>query len=408
MVTGRVPFDGENSVAIAVKHLQEPVPYASNFVPGIPQGLDAIIQKAMQKDPKLRYKSIRDMVTELDALMVDPNGSFGIVDTNVDAPKEPVEATGVSPAIRQEPNYGKLKDIERSIKTRRRSRWKDNVIVAVIIVLIIGILIGLTYLVTDTLKKSVKQETQSVFVVQNYVGKTIVEVQADFKEHNFTTYQIEYETRTDYADGIVVKQSIAAGMEMKNNSSVNVLVLTVSRSPGAVTLADYSGMKNDDAFEILKKNGYDVMVRPEINDDVEPGLVIRTEPAAGSSVKPGDEITIIFSRQSTESEVPYILKKDLKTAKEMIDAADLVLGTIEISPELAAQNLDDKDLYVMLTDPAPGTKVQRKSSIRVYVGNSEDVARGGTPTPTPEIIGYNVILNFQGSGSVTGAQVYPE
>ena len=408
MVTGRVPFDGENSVAIAVKHLQEPVPYASNFVPGIPQGLDAIIQKAMQKDPKLRYKSIRDMVTELDALMVDPNGSFGIVDTNAETPKEPFEATGVSPAIRQEPNYGKLKDIERSIKTRRRSRWKDNVIVGVIIVLLIGILIGLTYLVTDTLKKSVKQETQSVFVVQNYVGKTIVEVQANFKEHNFTTYQIEYETRTDYADGIVVKQSIAAGMEMKNNSSVNVLVLTVSRAPGAVNLPDYAGMKFEDAMDTLKKNGYDVLVRPEINDEIAPGLVIRTEPEAGSSVKPGAEVVIIFSRQSTESEVPYVLKKDLKTAKEMIDAADLVLGTIEISPELAAQNLDDKDLYVMLTDPAPGTKVQRKSSIRVYVGNAEDVARGGTPTPTPEVIGYNVILNFQGSGSVTGAQVYPE
>ncbi len=408
MVTGRVPFDGENSVAIAVKHLQEPVPYASNFVPGIPQGLDAIIQKAMQKDPKLRYKSIRDMVTELDALMVDPNGSFGIVDTTVDTPKEPADTAGVTSAIRQEPNYGKLKDIERSIKTRRRSRWKDNVIVGVIIVLIIGILIGLTYLVTDTLKKSVKQETQSVFVVQDYVGKTIVEVQTDFKDHNFTTYQIEYEVRNDCADGIVVKQSIAPGMEMKNNSSVNVLVLTVSKTPGAVELSDYSGMKYEDAFDTLKKNGYDVMVRPEINDEVEPGLVIRTEPSAGTLVKPGEEILIIFSRQSTESEVPNILKQDLETAKQMIDEADLVLGTIEISPELAEQNLEDKDLYVMLTDPAPGTKVQRKSSIRIYVGNAEDVARGGTPTPTPEVIGFNVILNYQGSGSVSGAQIYPE
>ena len=220
MVTGRVPFDGENSVAIAVKHLQEPVPYASSFVPGIPQGLDAIIQKAMQKDPKLRYKSIREMVTELDSLMVDPNGSYGIVDTNVESPKENFDVTGVSsygivdtnaeapvesseipgttPMIRQEPNYGKLKDIERSIKTRRRSRWKDNLIVIAVVILIVGLLIGLTYLVTDTLKKSVKQETQNVFIIQNYVGKTIVEVQQSFEEHNFTTYKVEYEVRPDY------------------------------------------------------------------------------------------------------------------------------------------------------------------------------------------------------------------
>ncbi|MBO4926854.1 MAG: Stk1 family PASTA domain-containing Ser/Thr kinase [Clostridiales bacterium] len=409
MVTGRVPFDGENSVAIAVKHLQEPVPYASSFVPGIPQGLDAIIQKAMQKDPKLRYKSIREMVTELDALMVDPNGSYGIVDSNAsETPNENPEVSGVSPAIRQEPNYGKLKDIERSIKTRRRSRWKDNVIVVVVVIVIIGLLIGLTYLVTDTLKKSVHQETQSVFVVQDYVGKTIVEVQQNFEEHGFTTYKVEYEVRTDYAPGVVVKQNIQAGMEMKNNSSVNVLVLTVSKAPDAVELKDYSGMKYPEAYEALKLEGYDVSIRPEINDDVDEGIVLRTEPPAGTPVNPNGAITIVFSQQSSEIAVPYIIKKDLKTAKEMIDGADLVLAEIEISPELEEQELSDTELFVMLTDPAPGTKVQRKSAIRIYVGNAEDVERGGTPTPTPEVIGYNVMLSVQGEGTVSGDGLYGE
>ena len=408
MVTGRVPFDGENSVSIAVKHLQDPVPYASSFVPGVPQGLDAIIQKAMQKDPKLRYKSIRDMVAELDALMVDPNGSYGIVDTNAEAPVEPSEIPGTTPMIRQEPNYGKLKDIERSIKTRRRSRWKDNLIVIVVVVVIIGLLIGLTYLVTDTLKKSVKQETQSVFVVQDYVGKPIVEVQQIFEEHGFTTYRLEYEVRTDYAQNVVVKQNIQAGMEMKNNSSVNVLVLTVSKAPDAVELEDYSGMKYSEAYETLKTNNYNVSIRPEINDTLEEGIVIRTEPPAGTPVKPGSDVTIVFSQKSSEIAVPQIIKMDLKTAREMIDEADLVLGEIEIDPELKASEPSEKDLYVLLTDPAPGTKVQRKSAIRIYVGTAEDVARGGTPTPTPEIIGFNVTLNFQGSGSVSGSGLYAQ
>ena len=376
MLTGRVPFDGENSVAIAVKHLQEPVPYASSFVPGIPQGLDAIIQKAMQKDPKMRYKSIREMVTELDALMVDPNGSYGIVDANAETPNEVTDMPGVAPVIRQEPNYGKLKDIERSIKVRRRSRWKDNLIVIVVVIVIIGLLIGLTYLVTDTLKKSVRQETQSVFVVQNYVGKRIVEVQQIFEEHEFTTYKVEYEIRTDYAPGVVVKQNIQEGMEMKNNSSVNVLVLTVSKAPDAVELPDYAGMDYKEVYEALKKEGYEVSMRPEINDDNEVGVILRTEPPAGTPVKPNASITIVFSQQSSEVEVPYMYKSDLKTAKEMIDAADLVLGGIEISPELQEQNLPETELFVLLTDPTPGTKVQRKSAIRLYVGNAEDVARG--------------------------------
>lgn len=408
MVTGRVPFDGENSVSIAVKHLQDPVPYASTFVPGIPQGLDAIIQKAMQKDPKLRYKSIREMVAELDALMVDPNGSYGILDAHVETQLDNTDFAGANSVVRQEPNYGKLKDIERSIKTRRRSRWKDNVLVIAVVIVIIGLLIGLTYLVTDALKKSVKQETQSVFVVEDYVGKTIVEVQQSFEKHEFTTFKVEYEVRTDYAPGIVVKQNIQEGMEMKNNSSVNVLILTVSRAPDAVELDDYAGVKYLEVYETLRVNNYNVSIRPEINDSVPEGTVIRTEPPAGTPVNPGANIVIVFAQKSSEIEVPRIVNVDLKTAKEMIDEADLVLGSIEIAPELSATNPEDKDLFVLLTDPAPGTKVQRKSSIRIYVGTAEDVARGGTPTPTPEIIGYNAVLNVQGSGSVSGGGLYAE
>ncbi|MBO7564387.1 MAG: Stk1 family PASTA domain-containing Ser/Thr kinase [Clostridiales bacterium] len=408
MVTGRVPFDGENSVAIAVKHLQEPVPYASSFVPGIPQGLDAIIQKAMQKDPKLRYKSIREMVTELDSLMVDPNGSYGIVDTNLESPKENFDVTGVSPSIRQEPNYGKLKDIERSIKTRRRSRWKDNLIVIAVVILIVCLLIGLTYLVTDTLKKSVKQETQNVFIIQDYVGKTIVEVQQSFEEHSFTSYKVEYEVRTDYAANVVIKQNIQPGMEMKNNSSVNVLILTVSKAPDAVELEDFTGKLYSEAYEKLKVDGYNVFVHPEIDNSIEEGLVIRTEPPAGTPVKPGSDITIVFAKKSSEIEVPNIIKKDLKTAREMIDQAELILGEIEISPELQEQGLSETELFVLLTDPRPGTKVQRKSAIRIYVGNAEDLERGGTPTPTPEVIGFDVMLSVQGEGSVTGDGLYAQ
>ena len=186
-----------------------------------------------------------------------------------------------------------------------------------------------------------------------------------------------------------------------------MLVLTVSKAPDAVELDDYSGMKYTDAYEALKKAGYEVQMRPEINDTEQEYIVLRTEPPAGTPVNPNGKVTIIFSQKSSEIEVPYILKQDLKTAKEMIENADLVLGDIEISPELKEQNLPETELFVLLSDPAPGTKVQRKSAIRLYVGNAEDVARGGTPTPTPEVIGYNVALVVSGEGSVTGDGVYP-
>ena len=95
---------------------------------------------------------------------------------------------------------------------------------------------------------------------------------------------------------------------------------------------------------------------------------------------------------------------DLETARKTIDESELVLAAVEMSPELQAQNLSEKDLFVMLTDPAPGTKVQRKSAIRIYVGNAEDVARGGTPTPIPEAEFLPVALCLIGVSSRDGIE----
>lgn len=403
MITGRVPFDGENSVAIAVKHLQEPPPMASSFVPGVPAGLDAIIQKAMQKSTEYRYSSARAMVEELDALMVDPNGAYGVIlQTGSDE-----STTGQQPSIRQEPNYGKLKDIEQSIGKRRRSRIKDNALVIGIVVVILGILIGVTYLLMDTLINKINIETSDTFMVENYVGMTIDEVQSKLKEHDFTSYKIDYEVRTDYAPNVVVDQSIAAGMEIKPNSGGPVLTLTVSQSLDSSILEDYAGQSYSDAYAALNALGYQhVTIRPETNDDVDEGIVLRTEPPAGSSVIPADDaIVIIYSQQNSEYKVPEIINMNLEQARVMIDEANLVLGQIEVSP--TAEGLPESQLFVLLTDPLPGTVVPRKSAIKLYVGNAEDVIRGGTPTPTPEeSTEFFVDIITMGNGYVEGGGLY--
>lgn len=402
MVTGRLPFDGDTPVAVAVKHLQEPVPLASGFVPGIPQGLDAIIQKCMHKGIEYRYASARDMVTELDSLMIDPNGAYGIV-----AKSENEESTtGQIPSMRQEPNYGKLRDIERSIEKRRRSRLKDNVLVIILIAIIVGVLLGIGFLVADKMKETISIPKNETFIVGTYVGRTVQDVLAEFKSQNFEDYELEYQKRSDYAADIVFEQSIDSGTEIKKSNNLNELVLKVSMPEDSVLLEDYREMDLESATTILSAKGFIVITRPEINDQYQEGIVIRTEPAAGSAVKQGEMIVVIYSEKSATITVPKLINLTRETAERVIDENDLVLGQVEVNP--AAEGLPKNQQYVLLTDPVEGTVVKRKSSIKLYIGTAEDALRGGTPTPTPTPAPYMLSIAASEGGTVEGGGSYLE
>ena len=145
MVTGRLPFDGDSNVAIAVKHLQETPPVPSSLMQGIPKGLDSIIAKCMQKSPERRYQTMRQLVTELDSLLVDPNGVYGVI-TNV---PEKTASSDTNISFRQDPEYEKISEIEKSAESRRISRFRDNVLLALIIVVIVGVLIGIGILLEE-------------------------------------------------------------------------------------------------------------------------------------------------------------------------------------------------------------------------------------------------------------------
>lgn len=401
MVTGRLPFDGDTPVAIAVKHLQEPVPLASSFVPGVPQGLDAIIQKCMQKGTEYRYSTIREMVAELDSLMIDPNGSYGLI-----ANQEYIETTtNHMPSMRQEPNYGKLRDIERSIDKRRRSRLRDNLLVILLVVVIVGVLIGILSLIIKTVSNSTSIKTKDSFVVANYEGRSLQEVILEFEALNFKDYKVEYQIRSDYAPDIIIDQSIEPGVEIKSKN--NKLYLTVSRAEDSIILDQYSEMSLESAKTVLTAKGFFVTTRPEINDQFEPGIVIRTEPVSGTAVKPGSVVILVYSEESETITVPKLVNLTVEAAEKVIDENGLVIGQIEISNP-AAVGLNKKQQYVLMTDPVAGTPVSRKSSIKLYIGTAEDAQRGGTPTPTPTPAPYILSLNSTDGGTVTGAGTYFE
>jgi len=403
MVTGRVPFDGDTSVAIAIKHLQEPPPLASGFIPGIPAGLDAIIQKAMQKSVDYRYPTIREMVTEMDALMVDPNGAYGILAK----PDVMDSTTNQMQAMRHDPNYGKLRDIEHSIEKRRSSRNKDNVLVILLITVIIGVLLSTFFLVSKVIFGNLSSTSNASFSVANYVGTPITEVEASFAKQKFESYKITYEVSADYAEGIVFWQSIEAGVEIKPDNGLHTLELKVSAKPDSITLKNYEGYDLAAAQADLTSLGLTFSTQPETSNTIESDKVIRTDPPADSLVESGSEVVLIISQGVTTVKVPKLSGLTLGKAKQTLTEANLVLGTVVVNP--AAMALPENNQIVLYSDPLEDTVVSPQSSISLYVGTYEDYQNSQFPvTPTPTPASYLLTLQGANGGSVVGDGAYLE
>jgi serine/threonine-protein kinase len=399
MVTGRVPFDGDSNVAIAVKHLQEKPPLASSFVPDIPAGLDSIILKCMQKTPDKRYSSMRQMVTELDALMVDPTGVYGIVNNEVaESPEEPQNVS-----FRQDPNYEKIGELEKSAEARRRSRFRDNIILILIIVAIVGVLVGLGTIVVRSLRNATNIQANVDYTVKDYKGMTAAEVKAEL-DANKIDYEIITQETDDVDPNIVLDQSIEPGTVIRAGSTLpaNRIVLTVSVATGAFQLADFAGQDYHNVYTSLVAQGLSVSPLAEENDELEPGTVIRTDPPAGSTVIAGDPIVLIYAQEPSSVTVPDVTHQTLESAREMIEDAGLNINAVEGAPDVTS--LPESQQYVIMTDPAAGVMLTRGASVRIYVGTWEDSERGGTPTPTP--VPVTVTANIYGDGWVEGQGAY--
>ena len=403
MITGRLPFDGDTSVAIAIKHLQEPPPLASSFIPSLPTGLDSIIQKCMQKSVDYRYLSIHDVVSELDALMVDPNGAYGIItrSESVDASTSQVQS------MRHDPNYNKLRDIEHSIEKRRRSRTKDNILVIMLVTLILGILLGAVYLVVSVVSKNISGNVKNSYTVVDYIGQPVVDVEKVLQAAG-VKYEITTRISEEYQPGIVIEQSLKPGVVIKPENGLHTLELVISASQQSITLSDFSGMDQQTVIDELNARGLLSSVRMEDSNSVDKNMVIRTEPSAGSLVMPGDTITIFVSQGVSTVTVPNLKGQSLVRAKETIQKCLLNLGTVtELNEE--TKSLPEDQKIVISSDPVEGQLVSPKSGINLVVGTYNDYINssyGITPTPTPA--SFLLYINQAEGGLATGAGSYVE
>ena len=355
MVTGRVPFDGDTTVAIAIKHLQEEMVPPSVYSPDLPYSLEQIIMKCTQKSVDRRYNKMEDVIADLKHSLIDPQGDF-VKLTSVDTEAKTVvisdEELGeikhtpkqtVKPDIEalekemNETNYDDDDDYdydeekeksERSRKSRERDREREErerrirkqkrgvsvagsiialivgAAVLIAVILVVGKAAGLLGDKPDQTSDQQSQQPQvtqaaaeddGMVAVPDLIGKTEAEAQELCASVNIGMSYKGEEASTQ-EKGKISSQDPIKDTKVAKNSTINYYL---SKGSESFTLTDMFGQNGASAQETLESQGLTVQINkiyPDESSMVDIGCVLNTDPVAGTTVKAGDTVTLTVSR----------------------------------------------------------------------------------------------------------------
>lgn len=356
MVTGKVPFDGDTTVAIAIKHLQEEMVAPSVYTPELPYSLEQIIYKCTQKSVDRRYNKMEDVIADLKHSLIDPQGDF-VKLTSVDndaktviisdeelgtikhTPKQKLraEVEELEKEVyaddfedgdeEEEEEYRRRKERrERQKRKRKRGPGRGVTIAALILgaVLLIGIVVVIIKS-TGLLEKKEpaangnqqKQEEQSdkMVAVPDLTGKTEAEAK-ELANSLHIGVQMIGEEASNQEKGRISSQDIPAGTEVQEYSTLKYYI---SKGAQEVTIPDIDGKTGIEAQQLLEDLGLQVEIQKEYSDLdeegyilVDPGYAYSVSPEPGATAKSGDKVTLVISRgldygEGVEVEIPSVV-----------------------------------------------------------------------------------------------------
>lgn len=384
MLSGHLPFDGSGTVSIAIMQISEKPKPLAQVAPNVPEGLRQITEKAMEKDPDDRYQSAAEMLQAIQAFKQNPSIRFEYEYNTQDAPSKTINKvvsggrsgtkSGISTqqARRTDTMTGKGKNVKKTA-AHKPVKEKHFSVLPIFFGMAVAFIIGATILVYLIFTNSTNPLFSNRDNVQliDFVGQT----EDEFRTSDYfalLTPEIVYEYNSSYPAGTIFQQSPAAGRTVKEKQKIT---LKVSRGTEIITLPDVGGYDKDTAKQTLVDLGVSVTTRRETNDSVAEGTVIRTEPAAGSSVEGGSTVVLYVAKPTrvTTASVPSVEGLDETDARNAINTANLVPAVREV-------NSDQPAGTVIEQNPSAGDTVSLYSVVVLYVstGVPEVVA---TPAP---------------------------
>ena len=324
MLTGRLPFEGDNAVSVAIQHLSS-VPLSPREIdPEVPEALEKICMKAMASDIDRRYPTADAMLTDLEEFRKNPDVDleFTIEDLRRADTDEPTQYIPAVQAVSPHHDDEMPEESVGEVKMRRTLMTVGGIALAAVIVF------ALWNVIMGSFKKD---PVQTEFTVPNLLGMTVEEAEADARVKGiFTITEMGSRASSEYAEGEIVEQSPTADNVVRSNREIQVFVSTGEKSAPMENVIGLEWRSAKIKLENLELN-LEFNFKDEYSDSITSGCIIRTEPAAGETLRQGDVILLIRSKGPEPKPITVIsfVTYELETAKEEAEALGLKVGAVK-------------------------------------------------------------------------------
>lgn len=394
MITGRVPFDGDTTVAVAIQHLQEEIVKPSVYAPNIPVSFEGIILKCTQKTPDRRYQSMAELLNDLRHALTNPNENFVVIAPLVDNSRTKVIADEDLKEIKErgftaedDPDTDLDADVDDIDDENDDEDDGDDkllnpkmdkavtimgIVTAVIILIVVVYLIGSIFGLfrfgssknTET-ETETQTETETEVEMIKVIGMTVDEAQAKLEDMGITVV-VSGTQESDEEAGTILSQDPKEGSTIAKNSTVKVVVAGQSTTEAdEIDVPSVVGKTKSEAETAIKNAKFNYKETYEYSADVAADVVISQSPASGKLAE-GSTIEIVISQGEQSKTVPNVLGSAQSAAQSSLTAAGLNYSVkTDYSDSVAEGNVISQDVEAGKT-VAPGTTV----TITVSLGSN--------------------------------------
>jgi beta-lactam-binding protein with PASTA domain/predicted Ser/Thr protein kinase len=331
-LTGRVPFEGDSAVAVALKQVSEAPRRPSAINPEVPPALDAVVMRALAKDPDARFKDADAFLKALDAAERAPDAP---------RPQDTAAYAAVSPEGETDLPVEEYEEYE--IRHRgRRWRWFALALLAA----------GVAALVAYALTRP------SHVAIPDVIGQNIEQATSVLEDQGFNV-AIKAVPSGAPRNQVVEQDPIPTDRGGGKAEEGSTVTLSVSSGPAIVAVPDVSSLSEDDARKRLEKAGFNVNVQERFSKTVPKGIAIGTEPAAGTQLSTAQPVTLLISRGANTVVVPDLVGLNDRTALA-------TLSNLGLSGTVVQRDSTEPQGEVLSQSPAAGRRVPRGSQVTVF------------------------------------------
>jgi len=377
MLTGKVPFDADTPVSIALKHMQEEAIEPMNLNPNIPQSLNDIIMKAMKKESVERYMSATEMLEDLKETLKNPEGDFVRMAEDVTMAKTQRFQTLDD---KKDDGFQEVKNSKKEENNKNKSFFKRHkaLKIVLIVILVIALFVGAIVLGYNAINASKPKEV----LVPNLVGMTQEEAQSTLMGLNLKYKVVEERYDEEFEADKILQQEpkYIENFNVLENSTVEVVV---SKGKEIVIMPKVVGEKQEDAEKTLKDLGLKVEILEEFDDKVEAGYVIKQEPVEKEEIAGKSNVKIYVSKGIEMVTVPNLIGKSLDEAKKLVEEAKLTLAAV-----ITETDTTKEDNTIIKQTIESGKEVEIETEIMITVNSLPQIKTGTVNIDVQSFTGY--------------------